>query len=140
MRRVSASLLGVAAALLTPLAVAAEAPVQTSTAAALFQTFLALVVVLGILYAFLWVLRRYAPAENSTQGVVKVVGGVMLGPREKVVVVEVGNTWLLLGVTSSQVNALHTIEKPEGYTEAAAQLPLSSFAGKLGELLARRKP
>lgn len=141
MRRASAGLIGIAATLSALPAFAAESTVHTSTGAALFQTFLALVVVLGILYAFLWVLRRYAPAQTGAQGVVKVVGGVMLGPREKVVVVEVGKTWLLLGVTSSQINTLHTLEKPEGYTETAAMPPpLSSFAGKLGELLARRKP
>ena len=120
-------------------AFAAESPVQTSTAAALFQTFLALLVVLGVLYAFLWVLRRYAPAQSGAQGVVKVVGGVMLGPREKVVVVEVAGTWLLLGVTANQVNTLHTLAKPEGYVADAMQPPLTSFAGKLGEILARRK-
>lgn len=139
MRRASASLLGVFTVFASFPAFPAEAVVQTSTAAALFQTFLALVVVLGVLYAFLWVLRRYAPAQSGAQGLVKVVGGVMLGPREKVVVVEVGDTWLLLGVTASQVNTLHTLSKPEGYTAATAQPPLTNFAGKLSELLARRK-
>lgn len=140
MRRQPAGLFAASSALLAMPALAADAAVQTSTAAALFQTFLALVVVLGVLYAFLWVLRRYTPAQTGAQGVVKVVGGVMLGPREKVVVVEVGDTWLLLGVTSSQVRTLHTLNKPEGYAAATAQTPLSGFAGKLGEILARRKP
>ncbi|TCS73962.1 flagellar protein FliO/FliZ [Sulfuritortus calidifontis] len=116
-----------------------SASVQTSTAGALLQTFLALVVVLGILYAFLWLLRRYAPSQTGTQGVVKVVGGVMLGPREKVVVVEVGETWLLVGVAPGQVSALHTLPKPEGYIVSPTASPQAPFAGKLGELLARRK-
>lgn len=139
MRREHASLLGVFVAISPVPLFAAESTVQTSTAAALLQTLLALAVVLGVLYAFLWVLRRYAPAHGGAQGIVKVVGGAMLGPREKVVVVEVGDTWLLLGVTSSQINTLHTLKKPEGFAEATAQPPLSSFAGKLGELVARRK-
>lgn len=140
MRRKPVGLLAAAMSSIAVSAWAADAVVQTSTAAAVFQTLLALVVVLGVLYAFLWVLRRYAPVQTGAQGVVKVVGGVMLGPREKVVVVEVGDTWLLLGVTSSQVNTLHALSKPEGHAETTAQPPLSNFAGKLGEILARRKP
>ncbi|NWG86609.1 MAG: flagellar biosynthetic protein FliO [Hydrogenophilaceae bacterium] len=122
-----------------PAIAADSAAVQTSTTGALFQTFLALVVVLGILYAFLWLLRRYAPAQTGAQGVVKVVGGVMLGPREKVVVVEVGETWLLLGVAPGQVNTLHTLAKPEGYAASPIGSPMPNFAGKLGEILTRRK-
>lgn len=137
--RLISGLFGLMALLAISSVFAAESTsVQTSTAGALFQTFLALIVVLGILYAFLWLLRRYAPAQTGAQGVVKVVGGVMLGPREKVVVVEVGETWLLLGVASGQVNTLHTLPKPEGYT-APAVSPMPNFASKLGELLARRK-
>lgn len=122
-----------------PAIAADSAAVQTSTTGALFQTFLALVVVLGILYAFLWLLRRYAPTQTGAQGVVKVVGGVMLGPREKVVVVEVGETWLLVGVAPGRVNALHTLPKPEGQVASPIAPPMPSFAGKLGELLSRRK-
>ncbi len=121
------------------LALAADpAPLQGSTAGALFQALLGLLVVLAVLYAFFWLLRRYVPLQSGAQGVVKVVGGVMLGPREKVVVVEVGDTWLLLGVASGQVNTLHTLPRPEGY-KPVEPVPLPSFAGKLNEILARRK-
>ena len=125
---------------LTPaLALGADpAPMQGSTAGALFQALLGLLVVLAVLYAFFWVLRRYAPLQSGAQGVVKVVGGVMLGPREKVVVVEVGDTWLLVGVASGQVNTLHTLPRPEGF-KPAEPVALPSFAGKLSEILVRRQ-
>ncbi len=58
----------------------------------------------------------------------------MVGPRERVVVVEVGDTWIVLGVTATHVNALHTLARP----------PVSATADSLvgfPSLLARlRKP
>jgi flagellar protein FliO/FliZ len=67
-----------------------------------------------------------------------VVGGVMLGPRERLVVVEVGDTWLLLGVGGGQVNILHTLPRPSGYVPSPHD-PLPGFADKLKDLLPKRQ-
>jgi len=120
---------------------AAESP-AVSTSGALFQGLLGLVMVLAALAAFFWFLRRFSPGQTGAQGAVKVVGGVMLGPRERLVVVEVGETWLLLGVGGGQVSTLHTLPRPEGYSPAAhAPLPAQfpRFADKLKELLSKRQ-
>ncbi|MDI1244807.1 MAG: flagellar biosynthetic protein FliO, partial [Rhodoferax sp.] len=42
--------------------------------------------------------------------------------RERVVVVEVGNSWLVLGVAAGQVNALHTMAAEKLTVPASAQL------------------
>lgn len=67
-----------------------------------------------ILSAFVlvaWLVRRYMPGVGK-HGVVKVVGATMVGPRERVVVVEVDDTWLLLGVGAGQVRLLDKRDKP----------------------------
>ena len=72
---------------------------------------------------------------------VKVVSSAALGQRERVVVVEVGGQWLVLGVTSSQVNMLHTLpaqaQPASGTagTPAAMNNPVELFARKLRESL-----
>ncbi|NTV94234.1 MAG: flagellar biosynthetic protein FliO [Thiobacillus sp.] len=122
-----------------PLAVhAAEAMPQTSAFGAFFQALVGLLIVLGMLYGFFWLLRRFGPVQSGAQGVVKVVGGVMLGPRERLVVVEVENTWVLVGVASGHVSALHTLAKPEG-VDTTAQPAGPPFADKLSDLLRRPK-
>ncbi len=50
--------------------------------------------------------------QGAGGGLLKVVGGVMVGPRERLVVVEVGDTWLLLGVAASSVTLVHSMPKP----------------------------
>lgn len=114
-------------------------PPELSTGGAFLQGLLGLLIVLAALMAFFWFMRRFSPGQSGAQGVVKVVGGVMLSTREKVVVVEVGDTWLLLGVGGGQVNTLHTLPRPEGVSTATLQDPLSGFSDKLKEVLQRRK-
>ncbi len=79
----------------------------------LLQVVLALAVVLGAIGA---VRLAHAPlrarASGAAGGLLRVVGGVMVGPKERVVVVEVGDTWLLLGVAASSVTLVHSMPKP----------------------------
>lgn len=118
---------------------AAEAPAVSgySTFGALFQGLLGLAVVLAVMVGFFWFLRRFSPGQSGAQGVVKVVGGVMLGPRERLVVVEVGETWLLLGVGGGQVTPLHNMPRPAGYVPPAAG-EASGFADRLKDYLPKR--
>ncbi|MFN3544382.1 MAG: flagellar biosynthetic protein FliO [Thiobacillus sp.] len=74
---------------------------------------LTLMLILGGFVAVAWFARRYLPGMNA-QGAVKVVGSTAVGPRERVVVVEVDGTWLLLGVGGGNVRLLHTLAKPAG--------------------------
>jgi flagellar protein FliO/FliZ len=41
----------------------------------------------------------------------KVVGQLPLGPRERLVIVEAGERWLLLGVTAASINRVGTLPK-----------------------------
>ena len=95
-------------ALLMVPSVAIAAP---DTATSLFTVLLSLVLILGGFIAVAWFVRRYLPGMGA-QGVVKVVGTTAVGARERVVVVEVEGTWLLLGVGGGNVRLLHTQPKP----------------------------
>ncbi|HQS99612.1 MAG: flagellar biosynthetic protein FliO [Hydrogenophilales bacterium 16-64-46] len=72
---------------------------------------LALALILGGFVTLAWLARRYLPGM-AAQGVVRVVGSTAVGARERVVVVEVDDTWLLLGVGGGNVRLLHSQPKP----------------------------
>lgn len=78
---------------------------------------LSLALILGGFVAVAWAVRRYLPGLGG-QGVVKVVGSAAVGARERVVIVEVDDTWLLLGVGGGNVRLLHTLPKPLQATSA----------------------
>lgn len=79
--------------------------------AGLLQVLVGLFFVLAAVAGAAWLLRRMAPGQTTAGGVMKVVGAMAVGPKERVVLVEVGDTWLVLGVAPGQVNALHALPK-----------------------------
>ncbi|MCO5400282.1 flagellar biosynthetic protein FliO [Ralstonia soli] len=90
-----------------------------------------LFVVLAMIVAAGWLLRRLqhragmgpaGPGRRRGQ-VISVVAQQMLGAREKVVVVDVEGTWLVLGVTQQHVQTLHTLPRPAEDTPATPDDP-----------------
>lgn len=70
----------------------------------------------GILLLILcgaWLVRRlgFAPQARNNK-LLNVKASCQVGQRERVVIVEVDNTWLVLGVTAQQVTQLHTLTRP----------------------------
>ncbi len=81
--------------------------------AGLLQVVLGLGVVIAALVGGLWLLKRLAAPHGAAAGALRVVAGTAVGARERVVLVEVGETWLVLGVAPGQVSALHRMPKGE---------------------------
>ena len=116
-------------------AVAAEPAPSLSpvSATSLVQVVLALLVVLAAIGFFAWLLRRMSPGLDAAGGM-RVIGGVMVGPRERLVMVEVGDTWLLLGVASGGVSLVHTMPRPP-QAAAGAATGSAQFSRLLNQVL-----
>lgn len=81
--------------------------------ASALQMVLGLVIVLGLLLGTLWLLKRISQPHGSVAGLMRVVAGVSVGPRERVVILELGSSWLVLGVSPGQVSTLAEIPRQE---------------------------
>ena len=71
-----------------------------------------LVLVLIIILSLAWVLKRFSLVPGTANGTMKLVAATGVGQRERVVIVEINGTWLVLGVAPGRVNMLHSMEKP----------------------------
>jgi len=94
----------------------AAASAQTSAPPAdlggsIVQLVLGLAVVIALLFASLWLLKRISAPRGEAAGLIRVIAGTAVGPRERVVILEVGNTWMVLGVAPGQVSALAEIPR-----------------------------
>lgn len=97
----------------------------------------ALLLVLGAIFVTAYLLRRFGPGQVGGNSQLRVVAGTMVGAKERVVIVEVQDTWLVLGVTPQQVSTLHTLSKPEGASGGTpATVP---FAERLAAVLQQRR-
>lgn len=103
------------------------------------KTAFALLVILAVIFAVAWLLRRAGGPGGLSGQRLKVVSSIAVGQRERVVLVQVEKTWLVLGVGGGQVNRLHEMPAPED----ADKLPPGNgtpepFAKRLAQVLARR--
>ncbi|KIF82152.1 flagellar biosynthetic protein FliO [Noviherbaspirillum autotrophicum] len=119
----------------------AHAAEQTGpgSAASLLQVLLGLVVVLGLLAGTAWTIRRLGLAKPSTASVVKIVGGASIGTRERIVLVEVADQWIVVGVAPGCINALSTMPRQEGYTLQENMPPMAkNFSAWLKQTIDKR--
>jgi len=75
------------------------------------QAVAGLALVLAVIGGAAWLMQRvqkFAPSRGSP---LSLRGTLAVGPRERVVLVELEQTWLVLGVAPGRVNALHTLPK-----------------------------
>ena len=72
-----------------------------------------LAVVVAMLFASLWLLRRLAQPHGAAAGMLRILATTAVGSRERVVVVEVGNSCLVLGVAPGQVTTLAQIPRDQ---------------------------
>ncbi|MBU3694082.1 MAG: flagellar biosynthetic protein FliO [Rhodocyclaceae bacterium] len=101
----------------------------------LLQTLLSLGLVVALLLGSLWLLRRFRIGQSGPGSLLKVVASTAVGPRENVVVVELGEEWLVLGVAPGQVRLLHTC--PRASVASTDTTAPAAFAARLLESLRR---
>jgi flagellar protein FliO/FliZ len=130
---------------LTSFALAEDATEKTvsvsSTASfggALAQMLLVLFLILALLLSIAWVLRRAGLMQASMQGQLRILGSVAVGPREKVILVQVGQEQLVLGVTASEINLLHLLAEPIEIVDAHTMSVTGGFAERLQQALQKR--
>jgi len=95
-----------------------------------------MIVVAGIL-ALAWFLRRMNLVNSGAGGALRVLGGVSVGQRERIVLLQVGDKQMLVGVAPGSVRMLHELDEPiELGARSPARAPESGFAQQLSAVLA----
>ena len=107
----------------------------------LLQTILALVLVLALLAGLAWAAKRYAPRMAGNPANLRMVGALNIGGRERIMVVEVGDQWIVVGASPGRVNALATMPKGDAASSAtlAGHTPsANSFSDWLKQTIDKR--
>jgi len=85
-----------------------------TSAGSLLQTIFALVFVLALLIGLAWFMKRYGPKAMGGNARMRVVSSLNLGGRERIVLIEVADQWIVVGASPGRVNALATMPRQEG--------------------------
>ncbi|MBF0470758.1 MAG: flagellar biosynthetic protein FliO [Gammaproteobacteria bacterium] len=122
----------------TPTASAVTDPLSLS---ALMEVTLMLLLVVALIFVLAWLFRRISVGGLGGNHPIRVLGGVSVGTRERVILIQVGDEQLLLGVAPGRINTLHQLRQPlsttAGGDSAAAEAEATSFAEKLQRMMTR---
>jgi len=105
------------------------------TEPALLRMAAGLALVVGVILVGAWLARRAGLLQRAPVHVLRQIDHLSLGPRTGLAVVEIQDTWLVLGVTSGQITRLHSL--PAAPVAARAE---SAFAATLNRLRLCRQP
>lgn len=107
----------------------------TSSAGSLLQTIFALVFVLALLIGLAWFMKRYGPKVMGGNNKMRVVSSLNLGGRERIVLVEVADQWIVVGASPGRINALATMPRQEGELPPLATTQNGPAAANFSEWL-----
>jgi len=94
----------------------------------LLQVLLGLAAVLALVAGSAWLLRRVGQVPGLSNQAIKTIGAAAVGTRERVVVLEISGSWIVVGVAPGQVRSLATLPKGEIPVAQPASTDIPSFA------------
>ncbi|ANO51055.1 flagellar biosynthetic protein FliO [Woeseia oceani] len=86
-----------------------------------------LILVIGAILVTGWLYSRTRKMRGASGDLIRIVASQPLGTRERVLLLQVADKQLLVGMTSSQVQTLHVFDDPV----AIAEVPANGFAERL---------
>lgn len=130
-----------AALLASQACLAAATPAATPTAPGslggqLAQMVFGLLLVVGLIFFLAWLLRRLQSTAVKGGQVIEIVGSRAIGPRDRLLLVQVGKEQILIGHTPGSIEALHVLAEPVEVPESARQAT-PEFAQRLMELMGK---
>ncbi len=102
------------------------------TTASLAKVAVGLGFVVLAIFASAWLFRRFGRGGFLPHSALRIIGGLSMGQRERVVLLQVGKEQILIGISPGRIQTLHVLQEPIE-TETAGQE--RQFSSKLNEAL-----
>lgn len=96
-----------------------------------------LLLVIGLIILLGWIVRRWHLLPRQEGQLIQLVASQSIGPRERVVLLQVGNQQILLGVSQGQITPLHVLNEALPIPVHPTPAP-SEFARHLMEFMGRK--
>ncbi|MDH1102279.1 flagellar biosynthetic protein FliO [Pseudomonas mosselii] len=114
----------------------AAAPLPGGLGAQLAQMVFGLLLVVGLIFFLAWLLRRMQGNAQRGAQVIEIVGSRAIGPRDRLLLVQVGKEQILIGHSPGSIEALHVLAEPVE-VPATTRQAAPEFAQRLLELMGK---
>lgn len=95
---------------------------------------LGLLAVLAVILFSAWLMRRLQGLQGPSSNAVRTLAVLSVGQRERIALLEVGKTQLLVGITAHSIRTLHVFDEPVMDSATASS---GDFASRLQAMLAK---
>lgn len=106
-------------------AMAAETAVaaNSTTFPSLARVLISLIVVIGFLIVLSVLFKKFGLNRMTSTFPVKIIGAMSLGRNQRLVMIEVGDEWIVLGVTPQHISTVTKMPRQEVEVNAGADTP-----------------
>ena len=101
----------------------------------LLQLLSGMAIVIASIVLLAWFARKMNRFSTSSDGSLQILGGLSMGSRERIVLIEVAGEQLLLGVSPGRINTLHVLENGIDRSKTAPAKGAGLFSNHLADRL-----
>lgn len=113
------------------------APLEPISSPYLLKLTGGLILIVALIFLLAWLVKKFNLNQQSHSGLIKIIAGLSIGTRDRIVLLQVGEEQILVGLTPGRIEKLHTLAQP---LEATGEQVLSgSFASKINRLMGDRE-
>ncbi len=95
-----------------------------------------LILIVALILVLAWLMKKFNLNQQSHSGLIKIIAGLSIGTRDRIVLLQIGEEQILVGLTPGRIEKLHTLAQP---LEVAGEREVSgSFASKINRLMGDR--
>ncbi len=113
------------------------APIEPISSPYLMKLTGGLLLVVAVIFVLAWLVKKFNLNQQSQNGLIRIIAGLTIGTRDRIVLLQVGEEQILLGLTPGRIEKLHTLAEPVEAPDARIAPP--SFAAKLNRLMNDRE-
>ena len=110
------------------------APASPLSVGSVAQLTLSLAAIVALIFVVSWIVKRLKLGTPRSRGEIAVIDELALGPRERVVLMRVGDAQVLVGVGAGGVVGLTPLDRPIAVKTSPEQ---PAFADRLREFMKR---
>jgi flagellar protein FliO/FliZ len=115
----------------------AAAPLEPISSPYLLKLTGGLILIVALILLLAWLVKKFNLNQQSHSGLIKIIAGLSIGTRDRIVLLQIGEEQILVGLTPGRIEKLHTLAQP---LEAPGEQVVSgSFASKINRLMGDRE-
>lgn len=113
-------------------------PPAAVSSGSIMQIIFSLLLVIAAIVLVAWLLKRMNVAQQGNPNMLKVLSSVAIGQRERIVLIEVADTWLVVGVGPGQIRTLHSLPRTSLDNTEPLVTPPQNFNVWLKKIIEKR--